>query len=105
MGSFSVELSLLKTLKPLSGHHILVAVSGGRDSLALLAALNAIKNSLQLKISVAIVHHGMSSDSSLQGFRHQTWNFVRRECHRIGLPLYSNFNGHSWVMRPQCELK
>lgn len=54
------ETSIFRLLKEknLRGRKILVAVSGGLDSTALLYALVAIAKPLDLKLTVAHVHHG-----------------------------------------------
>ena len=54
----SPSLSLNKALLP-TGSHILVAVSGGADSMALLHALHAEARRCRWRLTVAHLHHGL----------------------------------------------
>jgi tRNA(Ile)-lysidine synthase len=65
-----------------SGAGLLVAVSGGADSTALLAGLARIAPEFGLTLHAAHLHHGLrgaEADADLE--------FVRRLCARLGVPL------------------
>ncbi|MBI4329550.1 MAG: tRNA lysidine(34) synthetase TilS, partial [Chloroflexi bacterium] len=59
---------------------LLLAVSGGPDSTALLAALAALRVRLSLQIRVLHVDHGLRPDSPRDAA------YVRRLCQRLGVP-------------------
>ena len=61
---------------------ITVAVSGGADSVALLHALNSIKNSFGFSLTVAHYHHGIRG---AEADRDQ--DFVRDFAKSLGLPF------------------
>ena len=64
------------------GRRILVAVSGGADSTALLLALHRLSSELGLELVAAHLHHGLrgaDADADL--------DFVRERCARLGVPL------------------
>jgi tRNA(Ile)-lysidine synthase len=64
------------------GDRILVAISGGADSLALLHALTAVREELGVSIIAAHVHHGMrgaAADADVE--------FLRARCAEWGVPL------------------
>ena len=61
------------------GEAVLVAVSGGSDSVALLDVLGVLRESLGLTLTVVHVHHGLrpEADAEAEG--------VRRLCERLGV--------------------
>ena len=65
-----------------AGSGLLVAVSGGADSTALLAGLARVAPEFGLSLHAAHLHHGLrgaAADADLA--------FVRRLCARLGVPL------------------
>lgn len=65
------------------GGHVLVAVSGGADSMALLCFFCAVRETYPLSVSCAHVEHGIRGGASLQDMA-----FVRRMCEQMGVPFY-----------------
>jgi tRNA(Ile)-lysidine synthase len=63
------------------GDKILVGVSGGPDSLALLLKLYRIKSKLNLILHIAHLDHGLRKDSSLDAL------FVGRLAQKLNLPI------------------
>jgi tRNA(Ile)-lysidine synthase len=63
------------------GDKILVAVSGGPDSLALLLKLFSLKSKLGLTLHIAHLDHGLRKDSSLDAL------FVKRFGQKLNLPF------------------
>ena len=63
------------------GRRILVAVSGGADSMCLLEVLRVLQERAELKIRVLHVHHGLreSAEDDLQ--------YVAKYCKEAGIPF------------------
>lgn len=61
------------------GEHVLLAVSGGADSLALLHAMHALAPALRFDLHVAHFDHGWRADSGKDA------DFVRAEADRLGI--------------------
>lgn len=79
---FSMRLSRACALAP--GSHVLVALSGGADSTALLCFFLKIAGQYPLRISCAHVEHGIRGEDSLSDLA-----FVRKLCEEKSVPLYS----------------
>lgn len=62
--------------------HVLVAVSGGADSMAMLFALQALREAFKLTITAAHLDHSIRSDSRADAA------FVRRMCATFNIPLW-----------------
>lgn len=81
------EHKVLKQVRKLSllarGDRVVVAVSGGADSVALLQVLYAWRDSLDLALAVAHVEHGLRGRESLDDAR-----FVEQLANRLGLPFF-----------------
>ena len=75
-----------KTLRrPAAGPlRLLVAVSGGADSTALLLGLHALSRELALELRAAHLHHGLRGEDADADLA-----FVRALCDRLGVPLTS----------------
>lgn len=65
------------------GSHVLVAVSGGADSVALLCLLASVRDSFPLFLSCAHVEHGIRGGDSLDDCA-----FVRALCGAKNIPFY-----------------
>ena len=77
-------LKRVKRLRLLSpGDRVVVAVSGGADSVALLHVLFAWRGHLDLTLAVAHVEHGLRGEESLDDAR-----FVEQLTDRLGLPFF-----------------
>ena len=63
----------------LSGRHILLAVSGGPDSMAMMHLAASVAPSLQLRLAVATVDHGLRETSASEA------RFVADTAHDLGL--------------------
>lgn len=64
------------------GDHVICAVSGGADSVALLFALYLLRESLEITLEAAHFNHGLRGDES-----NRDEAFVRQLCHRFDIPL------------------
>ncbi|MEE8350181.1 MAG: tRNA lysidine(34) synthetase TilS [Acidobacteriota bacterium] len=65
-----------------AGDHVIVALSGGPDSVALLLVLKEIAEMLSLQVSAAHVNHRLRGEAS-----DQDEQFVRRLCQRVEVPI------------------
>lgn len=66
-----------------NGDHIICAVSGGADSVALLFALYLLKDRLDIRLSAAHFNHHLRGEES-----DRDEQFVRELCLRYDIPLY-----------------
>lgn len=66
------------------GSHVLVALSGGADSVALLCLFLRIADRYPLRVSCAHVEHGIRGEASLGDL-----SFVRALCDEKNVPLYT----------------
>lgn len=78
-----VEETVLRSgvLRP--GEELLVAVSGGQDSVALLFTLHSVRQRLGLRLAVAHVNHGLRGEESDRDSK-----FVQELGTRLALPVY-----------------
>lgn len=75
--------SLLKTEVFPSGSHILIAVSGGADSVALLCLLSELATTLNVSLHAAHLDHGLRKCSKADA------DYVSKLCRDLGIPLTS----------------
>ena len=87
----ALDHHIIAQLKPLDikGRALVVAVSGGVDSMILLWTLNKIKPLFQFKIHVVHIHHGNAPQQQLH-YRDQAWSFITDLCTKMNLPFDSN---------------
>ncbi len=79
------------------GDHIICAVSGGADSMALLWSLYLLKEKLEIRLSAAHFNHHLRAEES-----DEDEAFVREFCQRFDIPLYV---GEAWVTAGQKGLE
>ena len=65
------------------GDHVICALSGGKDSMALLHVLLELKEELQITLSAAHVNHNLRGEESLRDE-----NFVKSHGEALGVPLH-----------------
>lgn len=66
------------------GDKLVLAVSGGPDSIALLSVMCSLKNDFSLGIAVAHLEHGLRAQES-----RKDQNFVREICDTLHVPFYT----------------
>lgn len=76
-------LRLLRDCAVPRGGHVLVAVSGGADSTALLCFFCEVRDMYPLTLSCAHVEHGIRGEASWRDME-----FVHDLCGRLGVPFY-----------------
>lgn len=98
---------VLKELKArnVSGRTLLVAVSGGVDSMLLLEILQAAQPILQVKLLVAHIHHGFDADPKHVQFRDQARQFVMHYCHERDLEYLENEEAPHTILRSEQEYR
>ena len=69
---------------------VLLAVSGGLDSVALLRVMNSLKGAAHLNLHVCYVHHGLSESSIQNQYRDQSSVFLKQLCEDLKLPFHTN---------------
>ncbi len=81
-----IKEKVLKTIRKFSlvppGSKVIVALSGGPDSVALLSVLLELKNGLQIEVEAVHVNHMLRGEES---FRDE--EFVKELCRRLKVPL------------------
>jgi tRNA(Ile)-lysidine synthase len=86
----ALEVKVYNFLKPLRGKNFLLAVSGGRDSMALLKVFETLAPKLQIQFTVGHVHHGASDDLAQVGFRNECYEYLKNHCQRRKIPFVCN---------------
>ena len=82
MTAKSFALCLMRDCGVRAGDHVLAAVSGGADSVALLCLLCEVQDALSLTVSCAHMEHGIRGEVSLADMA-----FVRSLCEEKGVPF------------------
>ena len=81
-----LENKILETIKKnnmiKSGEKIIVAVSGGPDSICLLNILNNIKDKLNIKIVVAHVNHSLRAEAD------EETEYVKEFCEKLNIECF-----------------
>ena len=77
----SFALNLTRDCGVCAGDHVLAAVSGGADSVALLVLLCEMREKIPFTVTCAHMEHGIRGEASLADMR-----FVQALCDRLGIP-------------------
>lgn len=76
-----MEIDLQTVLQRVEGKHLLIALSGGADSVALASLLSQYCQSMSLRLTAAHMDHGIRPESS------QDAAFCRELCRKLAIPL------------------
>jgi len=83
------------------GDHVLMAVSGGADSVAMLCLFASVRESFPLLLSCAHVEHGIRGEASLEDMA-----FVRELCREKGIPFFcTRVDAPSYARAHGCGLE
>lgn len=94
-------LRLSKDCGVAPGSHVLLAVSGGADSVALFCLLLEAQGRLPLSLSCAHVEHGIRGEASLRDLA-----FVQELCRTHGVPLYAaHVDAPAYARQHGCGLE
>lgn len=74
----------------LNSRKFFLAVSGGVDSMVMLHLFHKFKKQMQSEFRVCTIHHGLSSDESLNFYRNESQNLVKQFCEFKGIEFISN---------------
>ena len=84
-----MEKEILKTIKKYklieSGDQVLIAVSGGPDSMCLLDILNKLKEKLNVEIAVAHVNHGLREEAN------EETEYIKNYCDKYNIKIYVKY--------------
>jgi tRNA(Ile)-lysidine synthase len=102
----ATEHRVAQTLRPLNlnGAVLLLAVSGGLDSMVLLTVLARLQKMLKLQITVAHVHHGKIAGAR-GAFRRRAWSLVAAQATHLGLRFFSNVESPSSGRRHPLQFR
>jgi tRNA(Ile)-lysidine synthase len=85
-----LEFRVFRNLKSrLEGRRVLVACSGGADSVALALVMARLASRLGFEMAIAHVHHGPSVEKKVERARLKARNFVVKLAERLELRYYS----------------
>lgn len=94
-------LRLSKDCGVAPGSHVLLALSGGADSVALFCLLLEARRHMPLTLSCAHVEHGIRGEASLEDLA-----FVRALCREREVPLYAaHVDAPAYARRHGCGLE
>jgi len=101
----ALEQQVLRSVKALKVRpcRVLLAVSGGVDSMVMAEILFKWRRGLKLELAVAHVHHGRASSPKQKLFRERARKFVRAWATKRGLPFFTNAKAP--ILRSEGEMR
>ena len=84
---FNKSLKFFKNHK-IQNKKIILAVSGGLDSVVLLKLLKELSSPCKLKLYPVYIHHGQSDKKAIQNYRDKAQKFVSRLCQSYELEFF-----------------
>lgn len=76
--------------KQIENRKFFLAVSGGIDSIVLLHLFYKFQQLMNAELTVAYVHHGVSSDQKLTAYRKKSLEFVKQQAELLDLNFVTN---------------
>jgi tRNA(Ile)-lysidine synthase len=89
----------------LRGQKILIACSGGLDSVTLVDVLVKLAPRLQLNLAIAHIHHGRSNSPEVTHARSAARDATRRLAKLRGLPFYSREAAFDLTLSSEADLR
>ncbi len=91
MGFHPLEHQIWKEIKPLELHdfEIVLAVSGGVDSMVLLEVFSCLMAVAKFKFKVCYIHHGLQIGSK-NNYRNKAHDFVKSICESMSINFITN---------------
>lgn len=102
--TFAFEI-LRSCATSLRGQKLLVACSGGVDSVVLLNVLSKIASRLEIKLAVAYIHHGRAADVEVADARDRAHAFVRALAEKYEWPFYVREAPHDLTLSSEAALR
>lgn len=102
-----MEQKVLRGLKllPNPPHRILLALSGGVDSMVLAEILWKWRVGLHLTLAVAHVHHGKAASRQQNDYRKRTQEFVCSWAEARNLPFFTNETAPQKILTNEQEMR
>lgn len=89
-----LEIELQKFLEPYRDKSMLLAVSGGLDSMAMLYSFLELRKRWPIRFQVAYIHHGSATPDNVR-FRNQAYDLVQDVCLEQQVDFFSNIKSCS----------
>ncbi len=86
----SFEFQIFRRIESwdLNGKRLVVGLSGGADSVALLHVLAKLQPRLGFSLAATFVHHGPTTDEELSDYRRRALKVARRICRKLGVEFH-----------------
>jgi tRNA(Ile)-lysidine synthase len=103
----ALEHMVLRPFKalPQPPRRVLMAVSGGLDSMVMAAILAKWRKGLGLELAVAHIHHGPTDKKRQATYRAKTQGFVRQWAELHSLPFLTNEDPPKRALNNEAELR
>jgi len=103
----NLEHKLLSVFREESlNKNLIVSVSGGLDSMALLSVLCELQKQLGLNLIVGHIHHGPSDDQEQEKYRQKSHDLVKKICESYKIQFISNYSTQpSKVLKSEAEFR
>jgi tRNA(Ile)-lysidine synthase len=100
------EQAVLRFLQhhKLVGGEVLVAVSGGVDSMSLLFCLWRLRGAARLNVNAVYIHHGKTPKSQLK-YRDRAKVLCKQFCEKRNIPFFTNTEMPPKTLRSENELR
>ncbi len=92
MNFHALEHKILKVIRDekLESSSLLLAISGGRDSMVMLHVMARLARVAKLSLRCVHIHHGPSKSLQQGRFRDQAQKFCQKQAKKFGLPFITN---------------